>query len=393
MSKRIVKENGQAIEDKVIREFLDAQGKNTKKTYESNFKRVIEFSKGESGAAMLKTVVSWSRRIMTFAQWMKTQGYSDSTVENTTGMLRGFFSYFAKGKQKNLDLSRADRRKLGNKGEREHEDYSFAQSDVKKMSDIGDLKEKYVLLCGVSFGLRSEDFAKITYGKYRLALESAQKEEISTPIPLGKIDTSKEHVLAYPLISSDALPIVTAMLESHKDAKDSDLVFTERKTQLTEILQNLFKKSGLDAHGQHVRFHSLRKYLFDRIVSVSSTTKANQIIGHKISGEIAPYIGQGSLREVYERAQPSIVISNGNGAVKAKVEALSTTTEQLIKMLAEKDEKLKQQDAQIKTQEDKIRTLESDKNTMRKEIDSHDSDILEIQTKLGIKPKPIKEID
>ena len=387
MSKRIVKENGQTIIDKTIREFLDAQGTNTKKTYESNFKRVIEFSKGESGADMLKNLETWSRRIMTFAQWMKTQGYSDSTVENTTGMLRGFFAFY----RKPLDLSRADKRKLGNKGEREHEDYSFSQSDVKKMSDIGDLKEKYVVLCGVSFGLRSEDFAKITYGKYRLALESAQKEEISAPIPLGKIDTSKEHVLAYPLISSDALPIITAMLESHKDAKDSDLVFTERKTQLTEILQNLFKKSGLDAHGQHVRFHSLRKYLFDRIVSVSSTTKANQIIGHKISGEIAPYIGQGSLREVYERAQPSIVVSNGNGAVKAKVEALSTTTEQLIKMLAEKDEKLKQQDEQIKAQENKIRTLESDKNTMRKEIDSHDMDILEIQKKLGIKPKPLKE--
>jgi hypothetical protein len=362
MSRKIRNENkNQPIEDPKIREFLDAQSENTRKTYESNFRRVLEFSKNESGSTMLENVSIWSRKILTFQQWLKSQGYSDTSTETTTGMLRGYFAFF----DSPLSLSRAKRRTLGNKGEREHEDYAFSQSDLKKMSEIGDLKEKYVVLCGASYGLRSEDFVKITYGKYRIALESNEKENerrkkegqepLFAPIKLGEINTSKEHVLAYPFISSDAFPIVQAMLDSHKDAKDSDRVFTERKTQLTEILQNLFKKCGLDSHGQHVRFHSLRKYTFDRIVSVSSTTKANQIIGHKIKGEIAPYIGQGSLREVYERAQPSIVVSNGNGAVKAKVEALSTTTEQLIKMLAEKDQEIQQ--------------LKKDRDEKQKEID------------------------
>ena len=342
MSKERRKEHT-AIKDAVIREFLDSQSANTKVTYESSFKRVLDFSK-TTGKEMLENVNEWSRKIMSFKQWLKAQGYSDASIETTTGMVRGFFAYF----RKPLDLSKADKRKLGSKGEREHEDYAFSQSDIKKMYEIGSLEEKYVLVCGVSFGLRSEDFARLTFGKYRIALEDAKKQDLSAPIPLQKVMTSKQGVYAYPFISSDALPIIQTMLDSHKDSNDSDLVFTPRKTELSEVLQRVFKKSGLDSHGQHVRFHSLRKYLFDRIVSVSSTTKGSQIIGHKISGEIAPYIGVGSLREVYEKAQSSILVSNGNGAVKAKVEALSTTTEQLIKMLAERDRTIEELKAQLK---------------------------------------------
>jgi hypothetical protein len=344
MSRKIRAENGQRIEDPVIREFLDSKKESTRKTYESNFRKVLEFTKGESGQSMLDNASLWSKKIVAFQQWLKGQGLT--SVEPMTGMLRGFFGFH----DKQLNLSTATRRQLGDKGEREHEDYIFSQSDVKKMSDIANLEEKYVLLCGPSFGLRSEDFVKITYGKYRLALENAEKEEIGVPIPLGKMRTEKENVDAYPFISSDALPIIQTLLETHKDAKDEDRVFTARKTQLTEIVQKLFKKAGLEAHGQHVRFHKLGKgYLFDRLLAVASDSKARQIVGDKVKGEITPYIGEDSLRTVYERAMPSIVVSNGNGEVKKKVAALDNTVENLIRMLAEKDKTiadLKRSDAE-----------------------------------------------
>jgi hypothetical protein len=320
MTQKTRSRNGQPITDKTILEFLNAQSEKTRKTYTSGFKKVLEFSKGETGAQMLEDVSVWSRKILAFQQNLISQGYSLTTVETMTGMLRGFFAYY----RKNLDLSRTDKRKLGRKA-RNSEDYSFSQDDIKRMSTIANLDEKYVLLCGVSFGLRAEDFSSLTFGKYRIAL----KENTSAPVPLGKINTSKENVLAYPFISSDALPIVMALLESHKDAKDEDRVFTSKSENLTTILQNLVHKCGIETHGQRTRFHNLRKYTFDRLVSVSSDTKANQIIGHKISGEIAPYIGTGSLREVYERAQPSITISNGNGETKKKVISLEEENKSL----------------------------------------------------------------
>jgi integrase len=345
---------------------------------------------------MIENVDEWSRKIMSFKQWLKVQGYSDASIETTTGMLRGFFAYY----KKPLDLSKADKRKLGSKGEREHEDYSFSQSDIKKMYEIASLEEKYVLVCGVSFGLRSEDFAKLTYGKYRLALETNEKENeerkkqglepLHTPIKLGTVNTSKQHVLAYPFISSDALPIIQTMLDSHRDAKDSDLVYTSRKTELSEVLQRVFKKSGLDSHGQHVRFHSLRKYLFDRLVSVSSTTKGSQIIGHKISGEIAPYIGVGSLREVYEKAQSSILVSNGNGETKKKVEKLDNAVESLVTKLFEKEKIIEEQNKQIEGLKKTIEGLESQQAQNQNNMSKMDARLTALETIERKKPEKVK---
>ena len=337
MSRKTRLANREEITDKVVCEFLNAQSGNTRKTYASRFKKVMEFGH-ESGQEMLDNVAQWSRKILAFQQHLISEGYSLSTTESILGMLRGFFTYY----RKTLDLSRSDKRKLGRMA-RNSEDYSFSQEDIKKMATIADLGEKYVVLAGISYGLRADDFSKLTYGKYRIALENAKKENLTAPIPLGTVNTLKEEVTAYPLISSDALPIIEALLDAHKDAKDDTPVFWSRSTQLTSILQNLVFKAGIETHGQTVRFHCLRKYLFDRLVSVSSTTKASQIIGHKIKGEIAPYIGTGSLREVYERAQPSICITNGNGTV---IKARVTELEEENKKLKEKIEQLESEMSQ-----------------------------------------------
>jgi len=354
MSRKARNKNGEEIDDEVINEFLNAQNPKTRRTYTSIFRRVLEFSHGESGSDMLENVDQWSRRIMAFQQQLISEGYSLCTVENTTGALRGFFSYY----RKPLDLSRADKRKLGRKA-RNSEDYSFSQEDVKKMSLVGDINEKYVLLCGVSFGLRAEDFSEITFGKYRLALESAKKESLSAPIPLGKVNTAKEEVTAYPFISSDALPIITAILDAHKTANDGERVFRSKSAQLTSTLQNLSVKAGIDTHGQSVRFHCCRKYLFDRLVSVSSTAKASQIIGHKVSGEISAYIGEGSLRSVYEKAQPSIVTTNGNVEVKSRVSQLEEENAQLKAKIAELETEKSQNEANFSKVFARLEALEA----------------------------------
>jgi len=363
MSRKIRNPDSAPIKDPVIEEFLNAQSKKTRKTYASYFKKILEFSKGESGASMLKNVETWSRKIMAFQQYMIEQGYSLNTVECCTGILRGFYAYF----RKPLDLSKADKRKLGRQA-RNSEDYAPTQQEIKKLYDVASLEQRYVLTCGISFGIRAEDFTSLNFGKYRLALERAKAEEITTPIPLGEIVTGKEFVKAYPFISSDALPIIQAILDLHPNSRDEDPVYTNGNNQLTATLQTLAFKAGIDLHGQRFRFHCLRKFLFDRLISVSSNAKASQIIGHKIGGEIAPYIGQGSLREVFERAQPSILITNGNGETKAKVTAL----EQKNKDLEERNKAL----------EDKLKALQREQTHVTTTSTKNESRITELEEKL-----------
>jgi len=364
--------NYQAINDKVILEFLDAQSENTRKTYSSFFKRVLEFAEGETGQSMLDNAAKWSRKILALQQWLIKKGYSLCTVESTTGMLRGFYAYY----KKPLDLSGADKKKLGRVA-RNSEDYLFVQSDLKKMYDVASLEERYVLLLGSNFGLRVSDAIQLTYGKFKTALETAQKENLTPPIPFGTINTGKENVLAHPFLTQDFITIIQSILDTHKDAKDEDRIYTNNGSQMTSTLQNLAFKAGIDPHGQRVRFHSLRKYLYDRLVSVGSDSKAAMIIGHKVKGEIAPYIGEGSLRELYEKATPSIMLSNGNGAeTKKKVIDL----EQKVKDLETENKNLRESQTSDKaTQETKIQQLFTMMEELKKSTGLTTKEMLEIR--------------
>lgn len=361
----------QDITDKVILGFLNAQSERTRKTYTSFFKRVMEFAEGETGQSMLDHFDEWSRRILVLQQWLIKKGYGLCTVESTTGMLRGFFAFY----KKHLDLSVADKRKLGRVA-RNSEDYLFTQSDLKKMFDLASLEERYVILLGSNLGLRASDAIGLTYGKYRGALENAQKENLSAPIPLGTVNTGKENIIAHPFMTQDLITVVQSLLDTHKDAKDEDKIYTNQTSQLTSTLQNLVFKAGIDVHGQRARFHNLRKYLYDRLVSVGSDSKAAQIIGHKVAGEIAPYIGVGSLRELYERAMPSIILSNGNGETKKKVMDL----EQKVKDLETENQRLKESQTTDKaTQETKIEQLFSMIEDLKKASGLTTKELLQIR--------------
>jgi hypothetical protein len=328
--------------DPVLKRFLDSQTEKTKKTYGYMMKKLLEFTGSQTGSQMLKDRKIWHKKITEFLQWMKAQGYSDAYATTACAMVRGFFSH----ERKPLELIRQEKLRLSERT-RADEDYLFSREDVSKMKENGSQKEKYVLLVGASFGLRAEDFANITYGQYRMALG----QSVESPIYLGKISTLKEKgVYANPFISSDALPIIQAYLDANKDKEDSEKVWNERPEQLTTVLQTLFKKTGLDSHGQLVRFHNLRKYLIDRISAVASESQWKQIVGKKIKE--GAYVSTDQLQGVYLKALPEIVCSNGNAQVKALDAKLNITEEELLRKIKERDDRIDTLEARLKAEAD-----------------------------------------
>jgi len=159
------------------------------------------------------------------------------------------------------------------------------------------------------------------------------------------------------------------LLELGKDKANSDRVFTKSHETASDILKSLVKRAQIQTGDCLVRFHNLRKFGNDALKSVMSGEKADLIVGHKVDATQRAYLDIKNLRELFNRAMPDLILGNGNGEVKKKVEALSTTTEQLIKMLAEKDAKIQEQEA-------KIAQLESKNNTMSKSL----SELLELPT-------------
>jgi hypothetical protein len=176
------------------------------------------------------------------------------------------------------------------------------------------LKERYVLLVGKSLGLRAGDFINLKYGQFRVL-----KLESEPPVFLDEIATTKERVRAFPFLDSDAVPIVRAWLQAHKDAKDSDKILQDEEDNLSVILQTLCAKAGMEIkdgeiHEKRVRFHCLRKFLIDHLSAHASESQWKQIVGKAI-GEGA-YVSQSQLRGVYARAMKETLIDNNEAKTK-----------------------------------------------------------------------------
>jgi len=260
----------------------------------------------------------WEKKVIAFKQWMKTQKtpkgdfYSDNAANTAINTLRSFFDFY----RTPLQFSQNENRKLNGKAHRVTRDYMLTNDDIAKMVMVGNLREKYVVLQGKSFGLRAGDFASLTYGCFRSVNLDGE-----APIFLDEFQTQKEGVTAYPFIDGDALPILKAVLDSNKDKPDSERIITVNEDELSSIVQKLAQKANINLGDKNLRFHCFRKYLIDRLSSMMSESKWKQIVGKAISEDA--YVSQFELKESYAKAMKlTTVFTNGTGEVSKVVEEI-----------------------------------------------------------------------
>lgn len=338
-------------EDTVISEFLNFQKKSTRNTYSSYFRRLKEFTT-EIGTQILANHKQYEKKIFAFQKWLLEKGYSEAYVQSACGCIRGFFAYY----RKPLNLTNQERRRLGER-RRKTEDYFFDKEDIAKMAMHSDLKSRYILLVGKSVGLRASDFVNFKYGMFR-----GVKLDNDAPVFIGKIGTQKERIPAFPFLDSDAIPIVKEILETNKDAKDSDyILMTKSKKKhntyqriqgetLSVILQSLARKAKIQHGSKRIRFHCLRKYLCDRLSAHMSESKWKQVVGKKI--DESAYVSDAELQEAWTRAMPSITISNGNGKVKKDLEATKQSVETMAQIIASQKAEIERLKAEMASKSD-----------------------------------------
>ncbi|MCW4053435.1 MAG: hypothetical protein NWE84_00750 [Candidatus Bathyarchaeota archaeon] len=235
----------------------------------------------------------WEKLVLQFKQWMiDKKRYSQSSATTATIAVRGFFAFH----YKKLEYRRAESKKL-KESKRKTEDYFFSLEDLKKMADVANLKEKYVLIAGKSFGLRASDFLRLTRGDVEPYLDRP------VPISIGRINTSKENVNAFPFIDSDAQPVIKLMLQQMNRQgriKKTDRMLSYKwGKELSQTLKRLAKRAGINVGNKQVRFHCLRKFLIDNLSRFMSESKWKQIVGKAISE--GAYVSTDSLREDYQR--------------------------------------------------------------------------------------------
>ena len=296
---------GIAPTDKASIEWLNSFSADVRGVYKSNWLLFLEFT-GMTGDQILADRQTdnehrWERKVLQFKQWMQEQPkkrnpsekQSINTARTATSIARSFFAFHYKP----LMYRRQERKEL-KKSYRKTEDYLFSREDLKRMADVANLKEQYVVVAGKSFGLRASDFNNLSKGD----LEPYINRDI--PISIGKINTIKENVPAYPFIDSDAKPVIKLMLEQigreGRTSTTEKMLTYEYTKELTQVLKRLADRAGIVTGNKRVRFHCLRKFLIDNLSRFMSESKWKQIVG-KVIDEKA-YVSPESLREDYKRA-------------------------------------------------------------------------------------------
>jgi integrase len=314
--------------DKATTEWLNSQKDSTRPTYQTFWNYFLEFTKmtGDQILADRETDKKhkWEKLVLQFKQWLMDEKHLAQYTATTAAMaVRGFFTYY----YKTLKYRRQESKKLQEQT-RKTEDYRFNREDLKKMADVANLSEKYVLVAGKSFGLRAGDFLRLTRGDLEAYIDRP------VPISIGEIGTGKEKVPAYPFIDSDAQPVIKLMLEQlnrEGRTKPTDRILTYKwEKELSQKVKRLSDRAGINYGNKRVRFHCLRKFLTDRLSDVMSESKWKQIVGKKIDEKA--YVSANQLREDYIRAMEATTFTKTVGENEIELRAAQRMLEMTLNL-------------------------------------------------------------
>lgn len=331
-------ENDKATIDKATIEWLGSQKESTKASYRTYWNHFMQFTKmtgdqiliGREGDKEHK----WEKVVLQFKQWMMDDKKLSQYTATTAAMaVRGFFAFH----YKKLEYRRPERKRLQEKT-RKTEDYRFSIDDLKRMVDVADLTEKYVVVAGKSFGLRAGDFLRLARGD----LEPYINREV--PISIGVIGTGKEKVPAYPFVDGDAQSIIKLMLEQMNRegrTEPTDRILTYKwEKELGETLKRVVIRAGVETGNKQVRFHCLRKFLTDRLSDVMSESKWKQVVGKMIDEKA--YVSADALRQDYLRAMPATTFTKTVNENEIELRATQRALEMQLNLLQNIPEHVKE---------------------------------------------------
>jgi len=318
--------------DKATIQWLKTQKKSTLFCYASYWKYFLKFA-GKNGSEILKERKThllssdlserrqYEKRLLEFKQWLNGK-MSTNGIRTALAVVKSFFSFHFV----DLRFRTEEKRKINEKA-RKTEDYWLTLEDIEKMASVGNIKQKYILVVGKSLGLRASDFLNLKVGLF-----TSVDLDSEPPIFLGKINTIKENVKAFPFLDVDSVKIVKDYLRYLKskrgklDNKEPMLKCTPNNLNLT--LRSLAEKCGLQLGNKTLRFHCLRKFLYDSLTTVTAESHAKQIIGKSIPEQA--YISPRNLRLIYKKVQPLTCFSK-NSQRNHRIEELENAIIQLTK--------------------------------------------------------------
>jgi integrase len=300
-----------------VKEYLDSVANpNTKKSYRIGIKKfcewfckspreVLEMRKGDLTQRGSEDLIEYRNRaarfekeIEKFHSHLLKQGYKTNTARNLTLGIRQLFRFYQ------MPVSIRAGSKVS-KTVKTSRSFPLHIEHVRKMFEVGDLRERVILSLATDLGLRISDFIKIKKGE----LPPLDQE----PPVMFDVMTEKEEVVAHGFLSNETSDLLRLYLPTLK--KDNLYLFPSNGMRhisdewLNRLLQNLVDKAQIRLNGKSLTFHCFRKmFLSTAIDSGIGLTAGKKLCGKAIPKSDDTYLTTVRLGEKFIQLKKFLTI-------------------------------------------------------------------------------------
>jgi hypothetical protein len=223
----------------------------------------------------------WKRdtknNILKYYNEMKEKGYKINACRT---MITGVLAFYSQ----NCETIKGVMRQVDPIQIPENE-FVFNQEILRKCYYYGSPFEKTWLSCAISLGYASQDFLSIETEKIRNLIQEAKDKHLDFISFIGKT-RSKTSVQPRSILTPEAISNLSEylnMLEKKNDGTLPKLLWENATNDnLNDWLKALLKKSNIETYGKDVKFHGLRKFLYDILARMDETV-ASVICGKKVN--------------------------------------------------------------------------------------------------------------
>ena len=153
-------------------------------------------------------------------------------------------------------------------------EFVFNQEILRKMYFYGNPIEKTWLSCAVSLGYGSADFLSLESEKIKNLIAEAKDKHLDFIGFIGKTRT-KTSVQPRSFLTPESIHNLSdyiAMLEKKNNGLLPKLLWEKSSNDnLNDWLKALLKKSNIETYGRDVKFHCLRKFVYDTLAKMDET--------------------------------------------------------------------------------------------------------------------------
>jgi hypothetical protein len=153
-------------------------------------------------------------------------------------------------------------------------EFVFNQEILRKLYFYGSAFEKAWLSCAVSLGYASCDFLALETEKMANLVREAKDKHLDFMGFIGKT-RSKTSVQPRSFLTPEAIENLSEylrILEKQNQGKMPKLLWENATNDsLNDWLKALVRKSNVDTYGKDVRFHAIRKYVYDTLSKMDET--------------------------------------------------------------------------------------------------------------------------